>query len=121
MRYSVRATRWAHGWELHIGDLGVTQSRTLDGAPRMACDYIESLTGRHAEVSDIDLYPDLGGLEVQVRQVREKTDRVQRETREAAVESRTVAHSLRRAGLSLSDTAAVLGVSRGRAQQLVQD
>jgi hypothetical protein len=42
----VRATRWAHGWELHIDRFGVTQSRNLDGAEQMVRDYIESLTGR---------------------------------------------------------------------------
>jgi hypothetical protein len=46
--YSVRARRWAHGWELHIDGIGVTQSRNLDGAEQMVRDYIESLTGRDA-------------------------------------------------------------------------
>ena len=45
--YIVRATRWAHGWELHIDDVGVTQSRNLDGAEQMVRDYIEPLTGHH--------------------------------------------------------------------------
>jgi predicted transcriptional regulator len=45
-------------------------------------------------------------------------ERVQRETREAASASRDLARDLRKAGLSVSDTAAVLGVSRGRVSQL---
>jgi hypothetical protein len=34
--YTVRAKRWKHGWELHTDGIGVTQSRNLDGAERMA-------------------------------------------------------------------------------------
>jgi methanogenic corrinoid protein MtbC1 len=48
--YVVRAKRWAHGWELHIDGIGVTQSRILDGAEQMVRDYIETLTDR--DVSD---------------------------------------------------------------------
>jgi hypothetical protein len=40
--YGVRARRWAHGWELHVEGVGVTQSRNLDGAERMVRDYIEA-------------------------------------------------------------------------------
>jgi hypothetical protein len=29
MNYEVRAKRWEHGWELHIADVGLTQSRNL--------------------------------------------------------------------------------------------
>ena len=45
--YTVRATRWAHGWELHIDGVGVTQSRNLDGAEQMVRDYIEMWPGSH--------------------------------------------------------------------------
>lgn len=41
--YRVHAKHWAHGWELHIGDLGVTQSRTLAGAQRQVRDYVALL------------------------------------------------------------------------------
>jgi hypothetical protein len=55
--------RWDHGWELHIEGLGVTQSRTLDSAPGMVRDYIESLTGHNASDDGVSIRPDLGGLE----------------------------------------------------------
>jgi hypothetical protein len=38
--YKVRAKRWAHGWELHIDGLGVTQSHSLHDAEGMARDCI---------------------------------------------------------------------------------
>jgi hypothetical protein len=43
--YTVRAKRWEHGWELHIADVGVTQSRTLADADRMVRDYIATRSG----------------------------------------------------------------------------
>ncbi len=116
--YRVRAKRWEHGWELHIDGVGVTQSRTLDGAGRMVRDYIGSLTGRDASGDVVEIRPDLGGLEDKAAAVREWVERAQRESREAAAESRKVARELREAGLSVSDAAAVLGVSRGRISQL---
>lgn len=116
--YTVRAVRWEHGWELHIDGVGVTQARTLDGAPGMVRDYIESLTGHDASGDEVVIQPDLGGLEDKATVVREWTERVQRETVEAAAASRDLARDLRKAGLSVSDTAAVLGVSRGRVSQL---
>ena len=45
--YTVTAKRWEHGWELHVPDVGVTQSHTLAAAEREARDYISI-------VNDID-------------------------------------------------------------------
>jgi hypothetical protein len=117
--YVVRAKRWAHGWELHIDGIGVTQSRTLDGAEQMVRDYIETLTDRDVSDATVVIEPDLGGLEAKVANVRKQIDQAQRENRQAAAASRALASELRAAGLSVSDTAAVLGVSRGRVSQLV--
>lgn len=58
--YTVRATRWAHGWELHIDGVGVTQSRNLDGAEQMVRDYIESLTGRDTSNDEVTIKPEVG-------------------------------------------------------------
>jgi predicted transcriptional regulator len=51
--------------------------------------------------------------------VRKQIERAQRENRQAAAASRALVSELRAAGLSVSDTAAVLGVSCGRVSQLV--
>jgi hypothetical protein len=117
--YVVCAKRWAHGWELHIDGIGVTQSRTLDGAEQMVRDYVETLTGRDVSDATIVIQPDLGGLEAKAADVRKQIERAQRENRQAAAASRALAGELRAAGLSVSDTATVLGVSRGRVSQLV--
>ena len=44
--YTVRAVRWAHGWELHIDNLDVTQVRTLATAQQQVRDYLESMYDR---------------------------------------------------------------------------
>ena len=50
---------------------------------------------------------------------RKQIEDAQQENRAAAAASRALASELRAAGLSVSDTARVLGVSRGRVSQLV--
>lgn len=118
--YGVRAKRWAHGWELHIDGIGVTQSRTLDGAEQMVRDYIETLTDRDVSQAVIHIELDLNGLEAKAADVRQQIESAQLESRQAAVASRALANELRAAGLSVSDTAKVLGVSRGRVSQLAK-
>jgi hypothetical protein len=117
--YVVRAKRWAHGWELHIDGIGVTQSRTLDGAEQMVRDYIETLTDRDVSGAAVVIEFDLGGLEAKAVGVRKQIQDAQQENRAAAAASRALASELRAAGLSVSDTARVLGISRGRVSQLV--
>lgn len=118
--YVVRAKRWAHGWELHIDGVGVTQSRTLDRAEQMVLDYIETLTDRDVSRDNVIVQFELGGLEAKAAHVRKQIEHAQQETRAAAAASRAIASELRAAGLSVSDTAKVLGVSRGRVSQLVK-
>jgi hypothetical protein len=85
----VRAKRWAHGWELHIDGVGVTQSRTLDGAEQMVRDYVETLTDRDVSDATIVIEPDLGGLEAKAADVRKQIEQAQRENRQAAAASRS--------------------------------
>lgn len=118
--YTVTAKRWAHGWELHIDGVGVTQSRTLADAERMVRDYIETALDIDVSRVGIDITPDLGGVEAHVREARALTERAAEIQREAAAEARRVAKELREnCGLSVSDTAAVMHISRGRVSQLV--
>jgi hypothetical protein len=119
MTYTVRARHWERGWELHVDGVGVTQSRTLAAADAMVRDYLR-LDG-HADWHDaaLAILPDLDGLEARVAEARALTRSAEQAQRDAAREARAVARALREAGLSVSDTAAVLGVSRGRVSQLV--
>lgn len=116
--YAVTAKRWKHGWELHIDGIGVTQSKTLATAEQMVRDYIETLTDQDVSGAEVIITPELGALGKKVRTVRAQVDAAEQAQRDAAKAKRQLAGDLRAAGLSVSDTAAILGVSRGRVSQL---
>jgi DNA-directed RNA polymerase specialized sigma24 family protein len=117
--YTVTAIRWDGGWELHIDNEGVTQVRTLDGAERQVRDYLATIhVGQDFDDVAIDIAPDLGGLERAVIAARHEVQEAASAQARAAEHSRQVARQLRDLGLSVTDTAAVLGVSRGRVSQL---
>jgi DNA-directed RNA polymerase specialized sigma subunit len=118
--YEVHAKHWAGGWELHIDQVGVTQVRTLDKAERQVRDYLETLLGLAVGDAVVEIFPDLGGLEEQVREAKEQSRAAEAAQRDAARQTRKVAANLRKKGLSVSDTAKVMGVSRGRISQLVK-
>ncbi|MEV6342758.1 hypothetical protein [Actinoplanes sp. NPDC051851] len=118
--YEVRARHWAGGWELHIDQVGVTQVRTLDKAERQVRDYLETLLGLDVSDTVVNINPDLGGLEENVREAKERSRAAEAAQRAAAQQARLVAVDLRKRGLSVSDTATVMGVSRGRVSQLVK-
>jgi len=84
----------------------------------MVRDYIETLTGKDASGDKVVITPDLGEFDRQVTTVRELLAAADRQQQEARNSYRALAADLRAAGLSVSDTAAILGVSRGRVSQL---
>lgn len=116
----MRAVRWAGGWELHIEDVGVTQVRTLAHADTQVRDYLESLLGIDTTHVEVAVIPDLGGLEHEARQIRHELDEAAAAQVRAAEHSRRIVRALRDSGLSVTDTAAVLGVTRGRISQLMK-
>lgn len=116
--YTVRAKRWRHGWELHIDDVGVTQSRTLAKADQMVRDYIETLTGVDVSDATVVIEPELGGLEKRLVQLREQMAAAEESQRAVRESYHAVAADLRKEGLSASDTAMILGKSRGRISQI---
>jgi DNA-directed RNA polymerase specialized sigma subunit len=119
--YTVRATRWAHGWELHIDGVGVTQSRNLDGAEQMVRDYIESLTSRDTSNDEVTIKPEVGdGLDEATQAARDAVTAADRAVRDAAAQSRQAARDLKDAGLSGRDIAAILRVSAQRVSQLLK-
>ncbi|MBN9610115.1 MAG: hypothetical protein BGO26_02525 [Actinobacteria bacterium 69-20] len=118
--YNVAARRWEHGWELHVGGIGVTQSATLVDAEQTVRNFLATWFDRDECTDEITIVPELGGLEVEARHAAEHTARAAEVQREAAAEARSVARRLRSAGLSVADAATVLGVSRGRVSQLTK-
>lgn len=119
--YRVTAKRWAHGWELHIDGVGVTQSRTLMSAEDMAREYIAlSLDIDDDSSFDVHIVPELdGNLAAAAEAARHAVRDAERAQIAAAAQSRDIARQLKAAGLSGADIAAVLKVSTQRVSQLV--
>ena len=120
MNINVTAKRWAKGWELHIDGHGVTQSRTLADAPQQVVDYLDSLHGLRVSTDDVAVSPELSkALLSEIRRARSNIRKAERELARAAAEQRRVATTLRtEAHLSVTDTAVLMEVSRGRVSQL---
>jgi hypothetical protein len=120
--YEVRAKRWAHGWELHIRDVGVTQSHSLRDAERMVRDFISLDTGLAPDAFDVEITPEIGGgVEVRAANARRAVAAAEETRRSAAAEQRAAARDLAAAGLPGRDIAVVLGVSAQRVSQLLKD
>ncbi|MDR2620115.1 MAG: antitoxin HicB [Propionibacteriaceae bacterium] len=116
----VTATRWRGGWELVLPDGGATQCRTLAGAIEQVRDYLDTVQPDIDHGAwEIDVMPNLGTTLNDVRAARDASETAQIATITAAKQLRRAVKGLRAQGLSLADTATVLGVSKTRAQQLV--
>lgn len=116
--YMVRAKRWSGGWELHISGVGVTQTSGLGDAEAMVRDYLRIDDYPDWDASEVTIIVDLDGLEKEVAESRREVADAAKAQVAAAEHSRLVASKLRQRGLSINDTAKVMGVSRGRVSQL---
>jgi len=118
--YQATAKKWEGGWELHIAGIGVTQSRTLRDAERMVRSYVALDTGLDRNAFDVEIVPELGGLEARVKEIRTAAADAAKVQREAADLTRNVVRELRGQGLSGNDIAALLKVSPQRVSQILR-
>ncbi len=118
MTYIAKAKPWEHGWEIHVEGVGVTQVRLLEQAKRQACDLIETMLDLRVDESEIDLDFQIGTLVNEIHEVKQLTADAAKLQTQAAVRVRTLVAELRASGFSVSDTATILGVTRGRVSQL---
>ena len=120
MGITVTAHRWEHGWELWIDGEPATQVTTLDKAAQQVRDYLDTIDS-DVDHSDwtVSVIPEIGDLGQEVTAAREATAKAAVASCDAAAQSRAAARHLREAGISVTDAAAILGVSRGRVSQLV--
>ncbi len=118
-RYAVTARRWEHGWELYDGEEILTQSATLADAAGEVRDYLATEHGGEPDEYEVSVLADLGGVELEVVEAAKRVAAAQAESIAAAGEWCHLASVLRRqCGLSVRDTAAVMGISPGRVSQL---
>lgn len=115
---TVKAIRWSGGWELELDANHHTQTRTLANAQQQVRDYLdtESPNIDHSTWT-IHIVPDIAELN-QVEAARKATQDAAQVQLAAASQLRSVAQKLRETGLSMSDTAVILGVSKSRISQL---
>lgn len=119
--YTVHARRWAHGWELHVDGVGVTQSRTLNDAEAMVRDYIALDTGADPASFSVEILPLVDErLDSETRAARRAVIDAETAQRTAATLSRNAARKLRDAGLTGREIAVVLKISPQRVSQLLR-
>lgn len=121
MTVEIVAKRWRGGWELsHDGETW-TQVATLERAVEQVRDYLDTIEPdvEHADWQ-IDVRPEIGELGAEVADARRATAEASAASMAAARRTREVAHRLRTEGYSVSDSASILGVSRGRVSQLIR-
>jgi len=120
--YSVRAKRWEHGWELHIEDVGVTQSHGLKDAEMMARDLISRRLDVPEDSFSVEITPEIGnGLDERATAARTAVRAAASAQQSAAAQSREAARLLQSAGLTGRDIAAVLQVSPQRVSRLLRE
>jgi DNA-binding CsgD family transcriptional regulator len=119
--YMVEARRWEHGWELHVDGVGVTQTKSLHSAPRIAREYISLVENINDESTiDVEIRPEIGrALSDEVAVARKAVGDLSDRQREAAALSRAAAKDLAESGLSGADIAVVLDLSPQRVSQLL--
>ena len=120
--YRVDARRWEHGWELHVEGVGVTQSKSLHSAARIAREYISLVQSISDESTiDVEILPKIdAALGKEVIAARKAVHEIAERQREVAALSRAAAKDLAGSGLSGADIAVVLDVSPQRVSQLLR-
>ena len=120
--YHVLAKRWAHGWELHIDGVGVTQSRSLADARDMAREYIALELDTSEDAVAVEIVPEIGGgLDEEAAQARNAIREAEEKSRAAAAQFRMAVRKLKAAGLTGADMAQYLGLSPQRVSQLLRE
>lgn len=116
--YNVTAKRWEHGWELHVEGVGVTQSHGVADAEEMVRHYLEleGVSGPFAVRINFRAEDDLDAEILDARRAAEEAARAQEV---AAEKSRAVARHLAARKYKGVEIAAMLGVSKQRASQLL--
>jgi len=118
--YTVKAVREGTWWVLHVEGVGVTQSRTLRDAPRMATDMISLMLDVDPQTITARVEPELDEATMAtVKQARDGVAKLAAQQNTVAKQSRDAALRLRKAGLSGADAAKILGISQQRVSQLL--
>ena len=117
---NITAKPWQGGWELWHGDEVWTQVNTLARARQQVVDYLDTVDeGVEHAAMNIVIIPEVPGWQ-EARESRQAARQAEEQRQHATTLARQAAKRLRAQGISLADTASILGVSRGRVSQLVK-
>lgn len=116
---TVTARRWDGGWELWSGDDCLTQVRHLINAASQVRDYLDTIDPTTDHTTwDVTVLPD-SELEI-AAEARATAEAARIVTAEAAAKSRQAVTALINAGVSTTDAAVLMGISKGRVSQLAK-
>lgn len=118
MKYTARAVHWDGGWELHIDGVGVTQVRLFKDAAGQVADYLDTMGLAWDEVA---IRADIGQLADEIVEAKRLAAEAEELQTTAALKWRHSARELRDLGLSVTDVASLMEISRGRVSQLLVD
>lgn len=116
-KVTVTARRWSGGWELWNEDTCWTQVRHLTHAADQVRDYLDTIdpdtdhsTWQVVVTPDTDL--------AIAANARAAADTARAAAADAATQSRQAVTALLNAGISTTDTAVLMGITKGRVSQL---
>ena len=116
----ITAKPWEGGWELWHDDEVWTQVNTLARARQQIVDYLDTVDeGVEHAAMNIVITPQVPGWQ-EASESRQAAQQAEEQRRHATMLARKAATRLREEGISLADTASILGVSRGRVSQLIK-
>ncbi|MCL1922802.1 MAG: antitoxin HicB [Propionibacteriaceae bacterium] len=117
---TVTATPWKLGWELELDTGGITQVRSLAKAKQQVREYLDTVDPDVDHTSwEITIVPEHGGIFDEVLEAKTDTELAQEATRNAAKRMKDAVRELTDSGVSMTDTAVILGVTKARVSQLV--
>ncbi|GAB3670400.1 hypothetical protein [Saccharopolyspora tripterygii] len=119
--YTATATREGRWWVVDVGELGMTQGRSVAEARHMANDLAAAMLD--VPITDVDVSVEFrvgGRLGAKVQEALEANLEAELAKSEAAINYRRVVSELKTDGLSGNDIAAVLGIAPQRVSQLAK-
>lgn len=118
----VTARKWAKGWELEIDDESFTQVSKLSHAEDQIRDYLDTLSPdtSHADWK-INVVLEDPELAEAINDMKATANAAAELQIEAGRKSRAVVQQLRSKGVSASEIAVTLNITRGRVSQLEHD
>ncbi|WP_165216089.1 antitoxin HicB [Schaalia sp. ZJ1691] len=119
---TVTASRWespiGNGWELEIGPNEHTQVKHLSKARQQVVDYLDTVEENVDHSGwEITIVPEIPGID-EVRRAQEASEAAARAQVEAAARVREAVRALRASGVTTTDAAWLMNVSRARVSQL---